>query len=90
MAVWIDKGVPDGEVVAEVHGEDVDASFPGGVLGSWYFAVPFEHVCGFVLIFHGFGDETEGVIAAPLFALFFESVDDEFADFFFALHRYRL
>lgn len=77
------EGVPYGEVMGEVHAEDVAAAFPGTIFGSWYFAVPLEHVGGSICVFEGFGDEAEGVVAPPVLPFLFEAVDDEFVDLFF-------
>ena len=45
--------------------------------------MPLEHVETGVGIVCGFGNKTKGMISSPLFALFFESIDDEFVDLFF-------
>lgn len=49
--------------------------------------MPLKHVERAISIFGGFGDKTKGMITAPLFALFFESVDDKFVDLFFISHK---
>lgn len=84
---WIDVGMGKNRfeyalrrthwvVMSKIHWENIAAAFPRTILGSWNLAVPFKHVGWSVIIFDGFGDEAEGMIAPPLFALFFESVDD--------------
>lgn len=71
------------EVMREVHGEKVRASFPWRLFWAWYFALPLEHVEGAIRILDWFGDKAKGVIASPVLPLLLEAVDDEFVNFFF-------
>lgn len=73
--------------MGKVHCESVGALFPGWIFGAWDLAMPLEHVEGIIGIFGGFGNKAKGMVTAPLFALFFESVDDEFVDLFFLCHN---
>ena len=78
--------VPNGVIMGEVHGENVAASIPGTVFGSWNFTVPLEHVGSTIVIFDGFSNKTKGMVATPFLSLFFESVDDQFVNLFL-LHQ---
>jgi hypothetical protein len=77
------RTVPDREVVREVHAENVATAFPWAIFGSWYFAMPLEHIGGAICIFDGFSYKSEGVIAPPVFPFLFKSVDNELVDLFF-------
>jgi hypothetical protein len=85
----IAASLPDREVMGEVHGEGVCAFFPGGALGAWDLTQPLHHVGGAILlIFHGFGDKAEWVVAPPVLSFLFQSVNDQLVDFFL-IHRPR-
>ncbi len=62
--------------MGEIHGKNVASSFPRTVFGSWYFAMPFEHIGGSIVVFCWFCYKAEGMIASPLFPFFFESIDN--------------
>lgn len=38
--------VPYRKVMREVHTENIAATLPGAVFGSWDFTMPFKHVSG--------------------------------------------
>ncbi len=82
---WLEHafGWSDRKVVAEVHWQTVLTSFPWRIFGSRYDTVPLEKIDGTVRIVTGLGDKTKRMVWAPIFSLFFETIDDEFVDFFF-------
>lgn len=71
----------------EVHCESVRALFPGRILGPRDLAMPLEHVETAIRVFGGFGNKSKRMVTSPLFALFFESIDDKFVDLFFFSHK---
>lgn len=64
--------------MGEIHDERVGAMFPGSAYWSWDLAVPLLHVGRAIRILNRLGHEAEGMIAAPFFTLFLQSVDDKF------------
>ena len=76
-------GRSDRKVVAEVHRQTVLTSFPWRIFGSRYDTVPLEKIDSTVRIVTGLSHKTERMVGAPIFSLFFESIDDEFVDLFF-------
>ena len=59
-----------------VHTKYIAATLPGAIFGSWYLAVPLEHIAGSITAFDRFGDKAEWMVTPPIFPFLFESVDD--------------
>lgn len=68
--------------MGKIHDERISAMFPRSALWPWDLTVPFLHVGSAIRILNRFGNKAKGVIAAPFFTLFFQSIDDKFVDVF--------